>query len=74
VLTNTTTEANVEWLRDAKAARLITTTPRFDGRSFGTNLTESMITAALGADRPLTIDETNVAIDDLDIRPNVITF
>jgi hypothetical protein len=74
VLTNTTTEANVEWLHETRAARLITTTPRFDGRSFGTNLTEALITAAVGADRPLTIDEMNAAIDDLRIRPNVTTF
>ncbi len=74
VLTNTTTAENVEWLEEAGAARLITTTPRFDGRSFGTNLTEALITAAVGADRPLTIDEMNTAIDDLDIRPAITTF
>ncbi len=74
VLTNTTTEENVASLRGAGAKRLITTTPRFDGRSFGTNLTEALITAAVGADRPLTIDEMNTAIDDLGIRPNVTTF
>ncbi len=74
VLTNTTTEANVEWLRDAGAMQLITTTPRFEGRSFGTNLTEALITAAVGADRALTLDEMNAAIDDLGIRPNVTTF
>jgi len=74
VLTNTTTAENVEWLRDAGAARLITTTPRFDGRSFGTNLTEALITAAVGSDRPLTVDEMNAAIDELGIRPNVTVF
>ena len=74
VLTNTTTEANVEWLRNAGASQLITTTPRFEGRSFGTNLTEALITAAVGADRVLTRDEMNAAIDDLDIRPDVTTF
>ncbi len=74
ILTNTTTEANVEWLSGTGAARLITTTPRFDGRSFGTNLTEALITAAVGADRPLTIDEMNAAIDDLGIRPSVTSF
>jgi hypothetical protein len=74
ILTNTTTEANVEWLSGTGAARLITTTPRFDGRSFGTNLTEAVITAAVGADRRLTIDEMNAAIDDLGIRPDVTVF
>ena len=74
ILTNTTTEANVDWLSGTGATRLITTTPRFDGRSFGTNLTEALITAAVGADRPLTVDEMNIAIDDLGIRPSVTTF
>ncbi len=74
VLTNTTTEENVDWLSGTGAVRLITTTPRFDGRSFGTNLTEALITAAVGADRPLTIDEMNAAIDELGIRPSVTTF
>lgn len=74
ILTNTTTEANVAWLAGTGASTLITTTPRFDGRSFGTNLTEAIITAAVGSDRRLTIDEMNVAIDDLDIRPDVTRF
>lgn len=74
VLTNTTTEANVEWLASTGVSTLITTTPRFDGRSFGTNLTEACITAAVGADRKLTLDETNAAIDDLGIRPDITHF
>lgn len=74
ILTNTTTADNVEWLSGTGAIRLITTTPRFDGRSFGTNLTEACITAAVGSDRPLTIDEMNAALDELNIRPGVTTF
>jgi hypothetical protein len=74
ILTNTTTEANLEWLAGTGASMLITTTPRFDGRSFGTNLTEAIITAAVGSDRRLSIDEMNVAIDDLGIRPDVTRF
>lgn len=74
VLTNTTTAENVEWLASAGVTTLITTTPRFDGRSFGTNLTEACITAAVGSDRRLSIDETNQAIDDLGIRPDVTRF
>ena len=74
VLTNTTTEANVEWLAGTGISTLITTTPRFDGRSFGTNMTEACITAALGADAPLSLDEMNRAIDDLGIKPDVTFF
>ncbi len=74
ILTNTTTEANVQWLAESGAALLITTTPRFDGRSFGTNLTEAIITAAVGSDRPLTTGEMNAAIDRLAILPDVTRF
>jgi hypothetical protein len=74
ILTNTTTQANVEWLAGTGASLLITTTPRFDGRSFGTNLTEAIITAAVGSDRRLTSDEMNAAIDDLGVRPDVTRF
>lgn len=74
ILTNTTTEANVEWLAASGASMLITTTPRFEGRSFGTNLTEACITAVVGAGQRLSVEETNQAIDDLRIRPHVIHF
>jgi hypothetical protein len=74
ILTNTTTAANLEWLAGTGASMLITTTPRFDGRSFGTNLTEAVITAAVGSDRRLTVEEMNTAIDDLGIRPDVTRF
>ncbi len=74
ILTNTTTEANVEWLSSAGASMLITTRPRFDGRSFGTNLTEACITAAVDSDRRLSVDEMNEAINRLEIRPDVVRF
>jgi hypothetical protein len=35
ILTNTTTEADVERFRQAGVRTLVTTTPRYDGRSFG---------------------------------------
>ena len=74
VLTNTTTAANVDGLSTTGCSTLITTTPRFDGRSFGTNLTEACITAAVGSGRPLSIAEMNQAVDDLSIRPDVTNF
>src|SRR5690606_24364431 len=49
VLTNTTTAADVEMLGRAGVRRLITTTPRVNGRSVGTNLLEAAIVAVVGA-------------------------
>lgn len=47
ILTNTTTEADVEELRRRGVARLITTTPVFEGRSFGTNVMEAVLVTIL---------------------------
>jgi len=71
VLTNTTTVENIELLRERGAKMVITTTPRYEGRSFGTNLMEAALTAYAGKGRPLTDDELNALIDELDLRPSV---
>jgi hypothetical protein len=71
VVTNTTTPENVEMLRERGVRMVITTTPRYEGRSFGTNTTEAMLTAYAGKGRPLTDAELNGLIDDLDLRPTV---
>jgi hypothetical protein len=47
VLTNTLTARDVEELRARGVARLITTTPDFGGRSFGTNVVEAALLALL---------------------------
>ena len=48
ILTNTTTEQDQIELRERGVKRLITTTPSFDGRSFGTNVMEAMCVALNG--------------------------
>ena len=45
VITNTTTEEDVAFLRERGVRRLVTTTPRLGGRSFGTNVMEAMLVA-----------------------------
>jgi len=71
VITNTTTEANIDLLRERGIQTVITTTPRYEGRSFGTNLTEAMLTAYAGKGRPLSDDELNALIDELGLGPTV---
>ena len=51
VITNTVTGADIELLRERGLERLITTTPEFDGRSFGTNVMEGIF-AAMGDKTP----------------------
>lgn len=72
VITNTTTEANIALLRDRGVRMVITTTPRYGGRSFGTNMLEAALTAFAGKGRPLTDGELNTLIDELDLRPTVM--
>ncbi|MEA3340011.1 MAG: quinate 5-dehydrogenase [Chloroflexota bacterium] len=71
IITNTTTAENVELVRERGARMLITTTPRFEGRTFGANMMEALLTAYAGQGRPLSDAELNGLIDELDFRPSV---
>ena len=58
IVTNTTTEADVEKLRALGLAKLVTTTPRLGGRSFGTNVMEGVL-VALSDKRPENLTEAD---------------
>jgi hypothetical protein len=72
VVTNTTTEENIELLRKRGVKTVVTTTPRYDGRSFGTDMLEAALTAYAGKGRNLSDDELNGLIDELGLKPTVI--
>jgi len=74
VVTNTTTEDNIELLKSRGVKAIITTTPRYDGRSFGTNMLEAALTAYAGGGRRLTDDELNALIDELELKPAVMNL
>jgi hypothetical protein len=73
VITNTVRKADIEFLRAAGAARVITTTPVIDGESFATNVMEGVIVALTGR-RPetLTPDDYRAALCQLNWSPSVI--
>ncbi|MFZ5917113.1 MAG: quinate 5-dehydrogenase [Chloroflexota bacterium] len=71
VVTNTTTAADVELLKGRGVRYLATTTPRFEGRSFGTNVIEAALTAVAGKGRTLTGDEIQGLLDRLGFRPTI---
>lgn len=48
ILTNTTTRDDIAFLREKGAGALVTTTPEYEGRSFGTNVMEAALVALLG--------------------------
>lgn len=74
ILTNTTTEENIALFKERGAKTVITSTPRFDGRTFGTNMNEAMLVAYAGKGRRLDDDELNALIDELNILPTVTKF
>ena len=47
ILTNTTTAADVDFLKEKGVGTLVTTTPAYEGRSFGTNVFEAAMVAIL---------------------------
>jgi len=71
IVTNTTTAADVELLKSRGLKYLATTTPVFEGRSFGTNMLEAALTAYAGKGRVLTQPELSALLDQLNIRPNL---
>jgi hypothetical protein len=71
IVTNTTTTADVQLLRERGVAYLVTTTPRLAGRSFGANAMEAALVAAAGKGRPLTRQEIQEILDRLEYQPSL---
>ena len=72
VLTNTTTPADVADLKRRGLPLLVTTTPRLEGRSFGTNVMEATLLALI--DKPqeaITRQDLAELIDRIPIEPGV---
>lgn len=74
ICTNTTTPADVQRYRAAGVKHLVTTTPVFEGRTFGTNLLEAGLVAASGKNRPLTFAELEALIAQLNLTPTLQTL
>lgn len=73
VLTNTVTEKDVEELQKRGVSTLITTTPDFQGRSFGTNVVEAALLALLGKKwDEVTSDDYEKLLQDLQLHPRVV--
>jgi hypothetical protein len=81
IVTNTTTPLDVETYRKAGVAMLVTTTPVLDGRSFGTNMMEAAIIAAMGRKEPVDyanpgsyFEEITSAVDKIGLSPQIQDF
>lgn len=71
IATNTTTPADVEAFRERGVRYLVTSTPRLEGRSFGTNMMEAALVAIAGKGRPLTPDELDEMLKRLGLKPTL---
>ena len=71
IATNTTTMADVEAFRERGVRYLVTSTPRLEGRSFGTNMMEAALVAIAGKGRPLTTDELDEMLKLLGLKPTL---
>jgi hypothetical protein len=73
VLTNTVTPANLDELKARGVKMLVTTTPDFDGRSFGTNVVEAALLALLGKKwSDVTPEDYERVLHDLRLKPRVV--
>jgi hypothetical protein len=73
ILTNTVTERDIDELRERGAARLVTTTPDFGGRSFGTNVIEAALLAIVGKRwEDVTPEDYERLLAQLALRPRVV--
>jgi hypothetical protein len=72
IVTNTTTPADIESLRQRGVAWLCTSTPRLEGRTFGTNVMEAALVALAGKGRSLTTDEVAEMVREEDLAPDLL--
>lgn len=72
IITNTVTSEDVTMLKDKGVNRLITTTPEFAGRSFGTNVMEGVIITLLKLlGKEVNEYEYNSILNTIDLKPRI---
>ncbi|HSM58226.1 MAG TPA: hypothetical protein VK879_18880 [Candidatus Sulfomarinibacteraceae bacterium] len=71
IVTNTTTPDDMSAFRQRGVRYVLTTTPRLQGRSFGTNMMEAALTAISAKGRRLTNNELEQMLRGLELRPTV---
>jgi hypothetical protein len=71
IVTNTTTSEDVRRFTQAGVNALVTSTPVYDGRSFGTNMMEAALIAASGKGRILEENELRELMEEIDLKPQL---
>jgi hypothetical protein len=72
IVTNTTTARNVEELQERGVHLLVTTTPRLEGRSFGTNVIEAALRCLVDKrDDQITAEDFMDLIERIPLKPQI---
>jgi hypothetical protein len=71
IITNTTTPRDLEMMQARGVSYLVTSTPRVEGRSFGTNVLEAALIAYADKGRALTDAELSGLVKELKLKPDV---
>ena len=72
ILTNTTTSTDIEFLKKKGVGTLVTTTPEYEGRSFGTNVMEAAMVAIMNKKLDqITAQDYLELLHKLDFRPRI---
>ncbi|WIV13077.1 quinate 5-dehydrogenase [Proteiniborus sp. MB09-C3] len=72
IITNTITSSDIEDLAKRGVKLLVTTTPEFNGRSFGTNVIEAAIVALSGRNpENMESKDFEKLLDELEFRPRI---
>ncbi|MGI5942416.1 MAG: quinate 5-dehydrogenase, partial [Pelotomaculaceae bacterium] len=73
--TNTTTPEDIAFLKEKGVGTLVTTTPVYGGRSFGTNVMEAALVAVLGKPwAEITPDDYLELLERLNFRPRILNL
>lgn len=72
IITNTVTSEDINILKNKGVNRLITTTPEFSGRSFGTNVMEGIVITLLKLkEKEVNMSEYNRILDKINLEPRI---
>ena len=72
IITNTTTPDDVKLCRERGVELLVTSTPRLNGRSFGTNVIEATMVALDNAKGELSPERYRELLDSVGFKPDVL--
>lgn len=75
IITNTVTQKDVNILQQAGVAKLITTTPELNGRSFGTNVMEALLVSFM--EKPISSispEDYSKLLDRIGFLPRILDF